>query len=167
MKLSKERQQLVADNERLIYYVCNKYNINVNEFYGDLAIGLCKAAYHYKDIGFKFSTFAITCMINEYRLALKRTKSTSHIPSNIIYSLDYVICKEENISICDTIAGKRDVFDDLVFIDFPDLSNFETTVLYLYVTGYTQVDISTKLGTCQSHICRTLKNIKNKLVERM
>ena len=49
MKLTEEQKKLVEDNHNLIYGYCHRYNLNVEEYYGDLAVTLCEAAQTYKE----------------------------------------------------------------------------------------------------------------------
>lgn len=41
--LTKSQQDIVISNHKLIYKVLHKYNLDVEEFYGAAAVGLCKA----------------------------------------------------------------------------------------------------------------------------
>ena len=43
-QLTPEQQKLVTDNHNLIYSLANAKNIDLDEYYDVLAIGLCKAA---------------------------------------------------------------------------------------------------------------------------
>ncbi len=64
--LSKDQQDLVSDNHNLIYSYANKMNLDINEYYDLLAIGLCKAAKMYDpNRGYAFSTYAYFVMRNE------------------------------------------------------------------------------------------------------
>lgn len=70
--LTPQQQKLVEDNHNLIYSLAYKKNINLDEFYGDLAIGLCKAALAFDENRGKFSTLAYTSMYNEYKIRLRQ-----------------------------------------------------------------------------------------------
>ena len=71
-QLTLDQQRIVSENHNLIYSLANKKNINLDEYYDVLAIGLCKAAMIYNENKSKFSTLAFTCMLNEYRHELKK-----------------------------------------------------------------------------------------------
>ena len=43
-QLTLDQQRIVSENHNLIYSLANKKNINLDEYYDVLAIGLCKAA---------------------------------------------------------------------------------------------------------------------------
>ena len=45
--LTKQQQQLVEDNHKLIYFYLYRNSLSVDEFYDVAAIGLCKAAITY------------------------------------------------------------------------------------------------------------------------
>ena len=55
MKLTEEQRKLVEDNHWLIYWYAKYNNLNVEEFYHHLAMGLCRAAKGYNDKKGKFS----------------------------------------------------------------------------------------------------------------
>lgn len=82
IKLTKEQRQLVADHEWMIGFVYHKmlklYNSpeKYEYFYGDAAIGLCKAAKAYDKYGRKvsFSTFAYSGVKWAIGVELKNTK---------------------------------------------------------------------------------------------
>lgn len=66
--LTDEERKLVEDNHELIYTVANSMGIDLEEFYGVLAIGLCHAAQSYdeKKHHYGFSMFASMVMILEW-----------------------------------------------------------------------------------------------------
>lgn len=68
--LNKEQQKLVETNHNLIYSFAKSNNIDVEEFYDVLAIGLCKAALVYDENKGMFSTLAYKCMSNSYNQIL-------------------------------------------------------------------------------------------------
>ena len=66
-KLTDDQRKLVEKNHNLIYTFARKYKINLDEYYGLLAIGLCIAARIYDpNKGLAFSTLAYQCMRNQY-----------------------------------------------------------------------------------------------------
>lgn len=67
MKLNDEQKILVEENHNLIYKFAQNYNLDLEQYYDVLAIGLCKAALSYKgNTEYQFSTYAFTVMRNEY-----------------------------------------------------------------------------------------------------
>lgn len=85
--LTQEQKELAEKNHNLIYGLAYKCGIDIEEFYGVLAIGLCKAAKHYDSNRGAFSTFAYKTMYYEY---IKEVQSISgkSIPQYMIIPLD-------------------------------------------------------------------------------
>lgn len=66
--LTYDEQKLVEDNHELIYLVADCMELDINEYYGLLAIALCHAAQKYKSRkrAYSFEEFAKITMIREY-----------------------------------------------------------------------------------------------------
>lgn len=158
VQLTKEQSKLVEENHNLIYDFAYKSNIlNIDDWYGILATGLCKAAKYYdKDKG-AFSTLVFKCMENELCDVMRR--------------YDKSIQK-------DTMS-----YDDELFPkDFPDFSTHngmyyaimldslsknlndkETQVLSMIANGDTQNEIAEKMGCKQQNVSYYVKQIKKKI----
>ena len=65
--LTKEERKLVENNHDLIYMMADCLELDVDEYYGLLAIGLCHAAQKYKTRkrAYEFAEFAKIVMIRE------------------------------------------------------------------------------------------------------
>ena len=69
-----EHVSMVEKNHNLIYGFLHKYKLS-EDFYGDAAIGLCKAARSYDETkGSSFATYAYKCMFNECGITLRADK---------------------------------------------------------------------------------------------
>lgn len=69
-KLNAEQQKIVADNIGLIYLVAREWYIDLEEYWGYLAEGLCAAAYYFDESrGVSFSHYACRCIENMYARA--------------------------------------------------------------------------------------------------
>ncbi len=157
--LTEEQKELVEKNHNLIYDFAYKRNIlNVDDWYGILATGLCKAARYYdENKGCAFSTFAFRCMDSELCDVLRR------------YDLSV---NKDTLSYDDELFSK----------DFPDsrtwngmqyaiildsltknLNVKEAQVLSMIVDGDTQNEIAEKMGCKQQNISYYIKQIKKKI----
>ena len=95
IKLTKEQQQFVADNVKIIGATfkrfVRKYHLtwdSYDDFYGDAAIGLCEAAKDYdKSKGMSFFSFAFNCI--EWEVKMDYRKSKKNLQPSI--SLDQVV----------------------------------------------------------------------------
>lgn len=65
--LTEEEQKLVEDNHDLIYMMADCLELDIDEYYGLLAIGLCHAAQKYKKRkrAYEFAEYAKIVMIRE------------------------------------------------------------------------------------------------------
>jgi RNA polymerase sigma factor (sigma-70 family) len=71
MRTESEYQKLVEDNHKLIYGFLNKNHLS-DDWYGECAVGLCKAARAYDESrGVKFSVLAYRTMMNEVRMRMR------------------------------------------------------------------------------------------------
>lgn len=84
MKLTPAQKSFVEENHNLIYWLLQRMNCNVDEYYGAAAIGLCKAAATWNKSKSKFSTFANAVMRHEIYMQMR---SESRSPKNTV-SLD-------------------------------------------------------------------------------
>lgn len=89
-----EHVSMVEKNHNLIYGFLHKYKLS-EDFYGDAAIGLCKAAENYDESkGSSFATYAYKCMFNECGITLRSDKRKVQT-----ISLDTPIADGENINL--------------------------------------------------------------------
>ena len=69
-----EHTRIVEENHNLIYGFLHKYKLS-EDFYGDAAIGLCKATQSYDESkGSSFATYAYKCMFNECGITIRSDK---------------------------------------------------------------------------------------------
>ena len=66
--MTPEQQKLVADNCNLIYAYINRENLDFEEWYGELAFALCRAAQIYDpSFGVTFATLAWNCFMRRVK----------------------------------------------------------------------------------------------------
>lgn len=167
--LSKEQQDLVSDNHNLIYSYANKMNLDINEYYDLLAIGLCKAAKTYDpNRGYAFSTYAYFAMRTECYQYWRHLNNTSRIPSELIFSYNNPFSDESEMQ--DRIERINDIFGtyqldstEIELKEFIDsLKSIERRIIFEKMYGYTQREIAIHVGRCQITIGRILKQLKEK-----
>lgn len=107
-QLTLDQQRIVSENHNLIYSLANKKNINLDEYYDVLAIGLCKAAIAFDDTKGKFSTLAYTVMLNEYKQELRKQQNERAIPQDKLLSFDVPIQTDQD----NQFASFADVIPD-------------------------------------------------------
>lgn len=167
--LSKDQQDLVSDNHNLIYSYANKMNLDINEYYDLLAIGLCKAAKTYDPSrGYAFSTYAYFAMRTECYQYWRHLKTVSQIPEELIFSYNNPFSDESEKQ--DRIERINDIFGtyqlnstEIELKEFIDsLKSIERRIIFEKMYGYTQREIAMHVGRYQVTIGRILKQLKEK-----
>lgn len=169
-RLTEEQRQLVSDNHNLIYAYAHKMNLDLDEYYDLLAIGLCLAACSYDPSkGTTFSTYAYSAMRNTCYMYWRRNYVSSHrIPKELIISYNAPFGddfgKEELVNRLDDIFGTYDFSPTPVELNefLKSLKKTERIILHDSYYGYTQTEISQKLGISQSFISRIRRTLKEK-----
>lgn len=72
--LNQQDKEFVERNHNLIYFFCNKHNLNITDWYDILAISLCESALKYNPAKAKESTFVMLRFWKTYCYEL-RSKS--------------------------------------------------------------------------------------------
>lgn len=150
-KLNETQKEFYIDNIRLVYFACNKYNLD----FSLACIGFCKAILNYNNKQGRFSTYAVKCMRQENQKQYKkqRVQEINNFSSIEQFGGNYEIeIKEENFSKMINICTPR-----------------QQKVLSLYFQeGYTQLEISKKYNVSHQRIQQimqeALKKLKNKWV---
>ena len=150
-KLNEMQQEFYMDNIGLVYFACNKYNLD----FSLACIGFCKAILNYEVGKTKFSTYAIKCMRQEHQNQYKkqRVNELTNFDDIEQYGGNYELeIKEQN-------------FDKMISVCTPR----QQKVLQLYFQeGYTQFEISKMYSVTPQRIQQitqeALKKLKNKWV---
>lgn len=173
--LTLEQQEFVEKHHNLIYDFAFKRNLQLEEYYGLLAIGLCKAASTYNNPKYEFSTYAFKVMSNEVNMYWEHVMSKSVIPKDMVLYGDNKIKSEDNTvngatTFFDTLVSKdnspEDVLHDIECIELMGLlTDIEKTVVKYMLEGIKQKKIAEILGCSQQNISgRILKSIKTKWI---
>lgn len=168
MKLSSEKQYLVLDNQRLVYYIVNKLGVTKNSLeYEDLVsigkIGLVKAAITFDTSkGNKFATYAIRCIENEIFMYYRKAKKYAND-----ISIDETIGndgKGNEITLGETIGDPRSNFVEkienkeeyisLLSIVLNCLKGKHRIVLLYRIGNILQMEIANKLNISRSYASR-------------
>lgn len=93
MLLTDEVKTLVEDNRKFIFYFCRKYNLKMDDWYGDLAVILCETAAMYLYTRPDLQKYAFgTILVWKFRSYYSHTfrnKNRNDFQNNIL-SLDYI-----------------------------------------------------------------------------
>lgn len=147
MRLTPEQSEIVANNEKLIYWYANFKGLEVEEWYDLLAIELCKTVVKYNSkLGSLSNYYKLRCdgvVSKEFRK--RNTKKRHHVP----------------VEYADEYMGEEVDHDLLELENWIDES--ESDVLKLKFQGYSQKEISKILGISQSYVSIMLKRLREKL----
>lgn len=174
--LTKEQQQLVADNENVIGAVFQRlvrqYNLTCEEyadFYGDAAVNLCKAAKIYvkrKGSKDKFFVFAFVCVkwgiLNSYMKEEKHLHRTTSI-NKIIGQDDH----GDDVELGEIIPSPDDEFEQLEYKILAEsvyqkvesvLGDKEKEAFQPWLLGNKNPEIARALGISQhTSLCRIIR----------
>lgn len=167
--LTREQQELVEKNHNLIYEFAKKKNLVIDEYYGILAIGLCKAASVYDENRGKFSTIAYCCMNNVLKEHYRYISKQCAIPEDKILSYDVQLSDEDiDGSYIDIIADDCCVQDivtnNIIAESFMDtLNDNEKIVARLLIDGMKQSEIASHMGCSRQNVGHYVQQIRKKI----
>lgn len=170
--LNQRQQELVEKNHILIYEFAKEKRISVDEYYGLLAIGLCKAALAYDENRGKFSTIAYCCMSNELKGYWNYINKKSMIPKTKMFSYDMPVkdCNNENFanSYIDTIVDDKDmqneIANNIMLSEYGKLlTEKERKVFESLIKGLTYTDIAEEMNCTKQNINYYMQQIRKKL----
>ena len=166
MRLNTEQQKLVEENHNLIYSYAKQHNLDLDEWYGVLALALCYAAYEFDENRSKFSTFYYVVANSRVGCAVRNKKAKKRVPDAMCISIEEEF-KDLDLTLADTIEDKQSsVYKKLEIREvFDSLDNLDTSIVLMRLRGVTQKKISSYLGISQSTISRRLIAIKDKLIQ--
>ncbi len=172
--MTKEQKELCEKNHNLIYLLIHRYNLDMNEYYDLLAIGLCKAAITYDETkGFTFSSYAIHVMYNEIKNLYKKLNCKKVIPINKILRYDCMATTadededEYSMDICDNKINIEDEVISCIHLEevISHFSPIERKIFDIYIKDdtITQKEIAMRLGCSRQLVSKIKIQICNKL----
>lgn len=168
MRMTDEQRKLVEENHNLIYGFLNKEELEDDDYYDIVAIGLCKAAMNYNEKKGKFSTFAYKCMNTEVKIYYKYLNKKTLIPNNLVYSYDVSATDDVKETVINSLLkdDKNNINYSIESVTFEEflitLKDKEKIVVEYLKEGLTQQEIAKKVNRSQQAISLSIKNIKEK-----
>lgn len=157
--MASEAEKVVTDNLKLAYYTANKYYLKYNVEFDDAVsisyIGLIKAAEHFDaSRNTKFSTYAVKCILTEFRKELrKQSKRVDTV------SLDTLISEDSDLSFADLFPDKNNYYlniehDEILQKCLSKLTGREKEIIveYLRNPNLKQVDLAQKFGISRQRV---------------
>lgn len=166
--MTSEAEKLVMDNLKIAYYTANKYYLKYNVEFDDAVsisyIGLIKAAEHFDaSRNVKFSTYAIKCILTEFRKELrKQSKRVDTV------SLNTLISDNSDLSFADLFPDDNNPYLDIEYNEIlqkclSKLTDREKEIIleYLHNSDLKQVDLAQKFGISRQRISIIINKFRN------
>lgn len=169
MKLTENQSKLVEQNHNLIYGFAKKYNLDIEEWYGILALALCKTAISFDSEKAKFSTLYYLCASHYVEAEKRKWRTQKRIPQDLVVSLDEPVKEDTDLTLKTCLADtgvdfvKELELKDTISKLLKTLSDRDKKIFELSRIRVKQEIIADIVGTPQSNVSRRLKLIKNKL----
>lgn len=173
--INETARNLITENHNLIFYMLHKYNLDIDEYYGDAAIGLIMAANTFdSNKGIKFATYATKCIFNEImKNKRKRRINTISIDGPILNGNSN---GDEEIKLSDTISSNESLEDNICNSDLlsqifnslndPNCKKIHKDIFEDYfINELSQVEIASKYNKSQPQISRILKLMRNEFIK--
>lgn len=160
--LTDSQRKMAEDNHNLIYGYARQKYLDLDEYYGILAIALCKAARVYDKSRGAFATIAYTCMDNDVAAHIRSEMKKSRIPNAAIVSYD----SEANQNLLEEISNSLFTNTENAGIMLSTLKGMLTSdqrdILKLLLQGMTQKEIS-EIRCCKiENVWYNIKQIRKK-----
>lgn len=174
MVLNDEQQKLAEENHDLIYWFAKNNKLDIDEYYGELAIELCKAAYRYDETtGYSFTTYATKCMNNRIKRLFQKKGQTIEGNESIL-SLDYIYYTEwsEPCTLADLIVDNKEDIEkeEEVKIDaeyfVQTLNDRDKYIFKSLLLGKTQSELAEELEVSPQYVHMIVKRIRKKYCKR-
>lgn len=165
--LTSEQAIMVEQNHNLIYSYLRKYNLNFEDYYDLVALGLIRAvqAWHQSDYvrTFKFSTIAFRAMFNQVRNYQRG--DLMHAPPAFL-SID--AGSESGALIADIIPDTRNNIERLldqleIETVLSGLTDEQKLIVKMMADGALQREIAEAIGTSQVGVSRRLTALRKQL----
>lgn len=145
--------KLIDENHNLIYSYIAKYNLDLDEYYGILALAMCEATPKYDETrGVKYSTFCFRVFSNTVGQHKRSSSFKRVIPQDKYYYMD------DDDSFLE-LSDNSMVEDDILVEDIVTAIN-NNSILKLYVDGYTPKEIAEKTGYSYQVVIKKLRKAK-------
>lgn len=166
MKLTDAEKEVVTNNHNLIYGYIRDRSLDEEEWYGLLAIELCKAVKHHnKHLG-ELSTFYYRLCDNLLYTKITKSNAQKRQDGGIL-SLDYEYEDGScTYTMLDKIESDLDTTLDKIIVDekLNELLDDEFgEIVKLRCEGYSQEEISEITGWSQSYISLILRRLRGEL----
>lgn len=161
--LTEEQRQLAEENHGLIYSFAHKYGLNIDDWYGALAIGYLRGIADWDPKRGALSTCVFNKMLSVYGLEARKYRAAKRTAQ--IVSFDAEVPGTANLSYHTYLSDPHDhVGAAILSADLQCLSPQIQRILLLRIAGYSQQEISEIVGVSQPRVCKLLKTVAKAIV---
>lgn len=173
-----ELDYFITQNHNLIYSFLRHHNLNIEDYYDIVAIGLVKAAQTFQEEkSSKFSSYAYFVMWNEIKSEWRKNSAqhreiqkylisyNQNIKNNnedgktiLLDCLPNINCNVENEIIIKTVVEN--------FVKKIKNPNHKK-IFYMHISGYKQREIAEEINQTQSNVNRIIKDLLQKLKKEL
>lgn len=172
LPMTPEQQKLAADNCNLIYAYINRENLDFEEWYGELAFALCRAAQIYDpSFGVTFSTLAWNCFMRR----VKRVRWLAcRSKRNLMQCVSLTWRTEEGDELQIDLPDEEDPYEEIdsrvaaenwTHNMRPHLRKKDPELLGYVLEGHTIAEVSRKLGVSRQAIDYRVHRIRRAAIK--
>lgn len=171
MELTPEQSEIVEENHNLIYGFAHSRGLDIDEWYGDLAIVLCNAVISHDPERSELSTHYYNAGDNLMKSKYRAISAAKRQPEDML-SLDYNYADAEgHFTLHDVVIpmGQESVEETLFTREkFKELYNGPYgDIVKMRSHGYTQEEIASRLGFSQQYISEILREIRKEIEDEI
>ncbi len=163
-RMTEEQRAFAEKNYGLVFSFMAKHGYDPEEYYGDAAIGLCRAAMNYQpDMGNTFSTFAYSCMQHQCLAKLRSDIRKSRF--NVV-SLEDAFHDDSALRFIDVVSSGEDLYASAESVSIlmrkmkDRLSLRELQIILLRLQGKTLKEIAGILGCSWQNVSLVMQKIQ-------
>jgi len=149
--LNEEECKLAEDNHNLIYEYAHRKGLDLEEWYGELAIVLCECTTKWDPSRGKLSTLFNIMADNVMKNEWKKDGRQKRNSNGEVLSLDEMV----------ELIPSHNINDVEYECDWEN--HLEREVVKMTLAGYTQAEIGDAIGNTQPYISRILKRFKERV----
>lgn len=155
--LTDNQRRIAEENHNLIYGFLHKRKLDIDEWYGDMAVAFVEAVGMWNPSRGTLSTFAFIVMGSHHARILQADRYLKR--KALVQSLDAPLTDDTDSTLGEVLPDSVSVEDDAVFLAHLETANAQLTdrqrkIIKLVAAGCDQSDIAARLGTSQPQVSR-------------
>lgn len=164
--LTDSQALLVEKNHSLIFSFLKKCNLEIDDWYGVAALGLCNAARHFDpDRNIKFSSLAYQCMLNSVRMEMRSQRKLVSASLSLEDPISDI--EDESLLISETVYEEADFRDAIAIRSMYNQVRDQFSIRdrniidRIFLHSQDQRSVASNYGISQAQISRICKKFSN------